>query len=60
MSISSPQKLLNKIPLFNSLSDSDLENLSESVRLQSLKKGTDAFPKRGRRFVSVYNKAGNH
>ncbi|MBT8356673.1 MAG: Crp/Fnr family transcriptional regulator [Desulfobacterales bacterium] len=45
MSISSPQKLLNKIPLFNSLSDSDLENLSESVRLQSLKKGQTLFRK---------------
>lgn len=45
MSISSPQKLLNKIPLFNSLSDSDLGNLSESVRLQSLKKGQTLFRK---------------
>lgn len=45
MSISSPQKLLNKIPLFNSLSDSDLENLSESIRLQSLKKGQTLFRK---------------
>ena len=45
MSISSPQQLLNKIPLFNSLSDSDLENLSESVRLQSLKKGQTLFRK---------------
>jgi len=45
MSVSSPQKLLNKIPLFNSLSDSDLENLSESVRLQSLKKGQTLFRK---------------
>ena len=45
MSISSPQQLLNKIPLFNSLSDSDLENLSESVRLQSLKKGQTLFLK---------------
>ena len=45
MSISSPQQLLNKIPLFNSLSDSDLESLSESVRLQSLKKGQTLFRK---------------
>ncbi|MCP4372718.1 MAG: Crp/Fnr family transcriptional regulator [Deltaproteobacteria bacterium] len=45
MSISGPQQLLNKIPLFNSLSDSDLENLSESVRLQSLKKGQTLFRK---------------
>ena len=45
MSISSPQQLLNKIPLFNSLSDSDLENLSQSVRLQSLKKGHTLFRK---------------
>ncbi len=45
MSVSSPQKLLNKIPLFNSLSDSDLESLSESVRLQSLKKGQTLFRK---------------
>ena len=45
MSISSPQQLLNKIPLFNSLSDSDLENLSQSVRLQSLKKGQTLFRK---------------
>ncbi|MBW2249093.1 MAG: Crp/Fnr family transcriptional regulator [Deltaproteobacteria bacterium] len=45
MSVSSPQQLLNKIPLFNSLSDSDLESLSESVRLQSLKKGQTLFRK---------------
>ena len=45
MSISGPQQLLNKIPLFNSLSDSDLESLSESVRLQSLKKGETLFRK---------------
>ena len=45
MSISSPEKLLNKIPLFSSLRDSDLENLSESVRLQSLKKGQTLFRK---------------
>jgi len=45
MSISSPLQLLNKIPLFNSLSDSDLEGLSESVRLQSLKKGQTLFRK---------------
>ena len=45
MSISSPLQLLNKIPLFNSLSDSDLESLSESVRLQSLKKGQTLFRK---------------
>jgi len=45
MSIPSPQQLLNKIPLFNSLSDSDLESLSESVRLQSLKKGQTLFRK---------------
>ncbi len=45
MSVSSPQKLLNKIPLFNSLSDSDLESLSESVRLQSLKKSQTLFRK---------------
>ena len=45
MSISSPQQLLNKIPLFNSLSDSDLKSLSESVRLQSLKKGQTLFQK---------------
>ncbi|MBW1643065.1 MAG: Crp/Fnr family transcriptional regulator [Deltaproteobacteria bacterium] len=45
MSISSPQQLLNKIPLFNSLSDSDLKSLSECVRLQSLKKGQTLFRK---------------
>jgi CRP-like cAMP-binding protein len=45
MPISSPQQLLNKIPLFNSLSDSDLESLSECVRLQSLKKGQTLFRK---------------
>ena len=45
MSISYPQQLLNKIPLFNSLSDSDLESLSESVRLQSFKKGQTLFQK---------------
>jgi len=45
MSVSSPQRLLNKIPLFNSLSDSDLKTLSESVRLRSLKKGQTLFQK---------------
>jgi len=53
MSISSPQQLLNKIPLFNSLSDSDLESLSESVRLQSLKKGQTLFRK-GDEGASLY------
>ena len=45
MSIFSPQQLLNKIPLFKSLSDSDLKSLSECVRLQSLKKGQTLFQK---------------
>ncbi len=53
MSLMDPQELLNKIPLFDSLIDSDLKSLSESVRLQSLKKGQALFRK-GDEGTSLY------